>query len=46
MKEVVYNTYTGEVLFMGTPDECQQFIANYGGGWAALNTRQATQNEI
>lgn len=43
MNQVVYNKYTGEELFKGTPDECQNFIANYGGGWAALDIRPAKQ---
>jgi hypothetical protein len=32
--------------FTGTRDECQEYIANYGGGWMALKMREATKDEI
>lgn len=39
MKHEVYNIYTQESYHVGTSDECQEYIANYGSGWAALSTR-------
>ena len=41
----VYHAYTGDGEFTGTADECQDYIANYGGGWTALSTRMATAFE-
>lgn len=33
---MVYNRYTIEVEFEGSIEKCHDFIANYGGGWWAL----------
>lgn len=44
MKHTVYNEYTNEEEFTGTPDECQEFIANYGGGWTVLKTKPANES--
>jgi hypothetical protein len=41
----VYNKYTNEWEFTGTQDECQAFFSGYGGGWAALDTRPADEEE-
>lgn len=43
MKYTVYNEYTHEEEFTGTPDECQEFIGNYGGGWTVLKTKPANE---
>jgi hypothetical protein len=35
----VYNIHTNESEFEGSWEECQDFIASEGGGWAALDVR-------
>ncbi len=46
MKFEVYNMYTEEIEFTGSIDECEIFIANYGGGWAALRLRSKGNSEF
>lgn len=44
--QTVYNEYTLEVEFTGTLEQCQEYIANYGGGWSALAIRDASPEEV
>lgn len=46
MQFTVYNKYTNEEEFTGTFDECQTYLGNYGGGWAAMDIKPANEKHL